>query len=80
MGFVEIAILYHPSEGRGPLDIARTRDPRAVFAAKKAVLRETEARAAELTEVEPGLAAIEEAEACKLRRILALLVPGPTET
>ena len=72
---LELAIVYSPAKGR-TLSIARIEDPELLRVAALAAVRETQARAAELSESDTVLGLVEAEEAAKLQRTLAMLIPG----
>ena len=76
MGDAVVALLYRPSEGGREIRVGTTRDDSALRAVKTALLDELEERTAELSVLDPALEALESGELYKLRRVLAVLIPG----
>lgn len=77
MPLVEAVLMYQP-QGFGAdvrIPIAKTRDPGALRAVRERILSEMEEVSGSWGAVDPGVAAMEEAEADRVRRLLALLLP-----
>lgn len=77
MPLVEAVLMYRP-EGYGAdvqIPVARTGDPGVLRALRERVLAEMEESAASWGAVDEGIAAMEEAEAERVRKILLLLLP-----
>jgi len=70
---VVLAILYAP-EGQKPLSIARIHDRPLLSAAAEEAIREADATASQLLEIDPMLGALQLEEANKLRRVLSMLL------
>ncbi len=77
MPLVEAVLMYRP-EGYGAdvqIPVARTGDPGILRALRERVLAEMEEAAASWGAVDEGVAAMEEAEADRVRKILLFLLP-----
>lgn len=72
-----LALIYEPNaQDRAPVTIARTRNADVLEFVAAAVVTESERRADTLSDLDPGLGAINKEEASRLRRLLAHLLPG----
>ncbi len=77
MPLVEAVLMYRP-KGYGAdvqIPVARTGDPGILRALRERVLAEMEETAASWDTVDEGIAAMEEAEADRVRKILFFLLP-----
>src|SRR2546426_12398904 len=80
MALVEAVLVYRSGKvgSEEPVPVAKTENPQVLRHLKDACLRDAVATAAMWNKVDPGLAAIYEADARRLEEILEFLVP-PSE-
>ena len=71
---VAVLLVYEPVGG-SPLTVAHVSDGRVINEVARAALHAVEVRAQTLAEADAILGELEQAEADRLRRILAVLVP-----
>jgi len=65
-----------PTSKRGPIPLARINNPDLALRVAESAIAEAEARASELAQADEFLGEAERAEAQRLRRVLAFLIPG----
>jgi hypothetical protein len=76
-GDLAIVLLFEPrSIGKGPVVIGRVSDPSVVELAAKSIIRAAETRAADVGTVDEFVGEVVSAEACRLKRLLTMLLPG----
>jgi hypothetical protein len=76
-GSITLMLVYEPpTSKRGPIPLARVDDPGLALKVAQSAIAEAEARASKLSEADEFLGEAERAEAQRLRRVLALLIPG----
>ena len=76
-GSVALMLVYEPpTSKRGPIPLARVDDPVLALKVAQSAIAAAEARASELSRADEFLGEAECAEAERLRRVLALLIPG----
>ena len=74
---VTLMLLYEPpTTERGPVPLVRLEDPELALLVAESAIAAAEARASELSQVDEFLGEAERAEVQRLRRVLALLIPG----
>jgi hypothetical protein len=76
-GDLAVVLLFEPRSIRnGPVVIGRVSDPSVVELAAKSIIRTAEVRAASIGSLDELVGEVESAEACRLRRLLTMLLPG----
>jgi len=76
-GSIALVLVYEPcTPRRGPVPLVRVDDPGLALRVAECAIAAAEARAAELSHADEFLGEVEQAEAQRLRRVLALLIPG----
>jgi hypothetical protein len=80
-GDITLLLVYEPRTSKqGPIPLARVDNPGLAMKVAQSAIAEAEARASELSEADEFLGEAEFAEAQRLRRVLALLIPGLAST
>jgi hypothetical protein len=75
-----MVLLYEPSTAKGrPVPIARINDASMILLAARAAVAHAQARAVHLSQVDELLGEVEQIEADRLVKTLALLIPGLIE-
>jgi hypothetical protein len=70
-------LVYEPASSRGsPVPLVRLEDPALALKVAQSAVAAAEARAVQLSRADEFLGEAERAEAYRLRRVLALLIPG----
>jgi hypothetical protein len=76
-GSIVLMLVYEPpSSRRGPVPLVRLEDPELALKVAQFAIAEAEVRASELSQKDEFLGEVEHAEAQRLRRVLAFLIPG----
>jgi hypothetical protein len=76
-GTIALMLVYEPpTSKRGPIPLARVDDPGLALKVAQSAIAAAEARASELSQADEFLGEAEHAEVQRLRRVLALLIPG----
>jgi hypothetical protein len=76
-GSVALMLVYEPhTSKRGPVPLVRVDDPGLALKVAQTAIAAAEARASELSQADEFLGEAERAEVQRLRRVLALLIPG----
>jgi hypothetical protein len=76
-GAITLMLVYEPATSkRGPVPLVRLDDPALALKVAQAAIAEVEARATQLSWADEFLGEAESAEAQRLRRVLAVLIPG----
>jgi hypothetical protein len=76
-GVITLMLIYEPpTSKRGPVPLVRLEDPELALKVAQSAIAEAEARASELSQTDEFLGEAERAEVQRLRRVLALLIPG----
>jgi hypothetical protein len=65
-----------PTSKQGPVPLVRVEDPGLALRVAQSAIAAAEARASELSQADEFLGEAERAEVQRLRRVLALLIPG----
>lgn len=79
-GNIAILLVYEPATARAkPLPLARIHDESIMVDVAKSAIADAQRRADELARTDEFLGEMEQAEANRLRKVLALLIPGLIE-
>lgn len=74
---IALMLVYEPpTSKRGPIPIVRLEDPDLALRVAQSAILKAEARANDMSEADEFLGEVERAEAARLRRVLAILVPA----
>ncbi|MCE5306802.1 MAG: hypothetical protein LLG20_04100 [Acidobacteriales bacterium] len=77
IGTITLMLVYEPTAStQGPIPLARVDDSGLTLQVAESAIAAAEARALELSQADEFLGEAEHAEAQRLRRVLALLIPG----
>ena len=77
MPLIEAVLMYRPQAGGEGVPLGRTGDARALRVLRVCLLKAARSEADFWTAVDPGVAALRQAEAERLTRVLDTLLPEP---